>query len=103
VESELRCCQPFHKLFYWSNPKIWARKRWRSERKDASRLRPHQRRDTPDGRSKGAEEEVLKELRKVMNVKEAYVVYGVYDIVARVEAETMDKLKEVVTWKWTRS
>lgn len=38
-----------------------------------------------------------------MNVKEAYVVYGVYDIVARVEAETMDKLKEVVTWKWTRS
>jgi len=79
------------------------RTRWRSERKDASGLRPHQRRDTPCGRSKGAEEEVLKELRKVINVKEAYVVYGVYDIVARVEAETMDKLKEVVTWKWTRS
>jgi len=32
------------------------------------------------------------------HVKEAYQVYGVYDIVARVEAETMDKLKEVVTW-----
>ncbi|MEM2897159.1 MAG: Lrp/AsnC ligand binding domain-containing protein [Candidatus Bathyarchaeia archaeon] len=50
----------------------------------------------------GAEDEVLEELKKVENVKEAYVVYGVYDIVAKVEAETMDKLKEVVTWKIRR-
>jgi len=50
----------------------------------------------------GSEDEVLKELRKMDNVKEAYVVYGVYDIVAKVEAETMDKLKEVVTWKVRR-
>lgn len=50
----------------------------------------------------GSEDEVLKELRKMGNVKEAYVVYGVYDIVAKVEAETMDKLKEVVTWKVRR-
>jgi len=41
----------------------------------------------------GSEEEVATELRKLENVKEAYVVYGVYDIVARVEAETMDRLK----------
>lgn len=46
----------------------------------------------------GAEEEILEELRKVPNVKEAYVVYGVYDIVAKLEAETMDKLKDSVTW-----
>jgi len=44
----------------------------------------------------GAENEVLQELRKTKNVKEAYIVYGVYDIVAKVEAETMDKLKEMV-------
>jgi len=50
----------------------------------------------------GSEDEVLKELRKMDHVKEAYVVYGVYDIVAKVEAETMDKLKEVVTWKVRR-
>jgi DNA-binding Lrp family transcriptional regulator len=50
----------------------------------------------------GAEDEVLRELKKIENVKEAYVVYGVYDIVAKVEAETMDKLKEVVTWKIRR-
>jgi len=50
----------------------------------------------------GSEDEVLKELKKLANVKECYVVYGVYDIVAKVEAESMDKLKEVVTWKIRR-
>ena len=50
----------------------------------------------------GSEDEVLAELRKLGNVKESYVVYGVYDIVAKVEAESMDKLKEIVTWKIRR-
>ncbi|MHC1586518.1 MAG: Lrp/AsnC ligand binding domain-containing protein, partial [Candidatus Hecatellaceae archaeon] len=39
---------------------------------------------------------------KVKNVKEAYIVYGVYDIIAKVEAETMDKLKEIITWNIRR-
>jgi DNA-binding Lrp family transcriptional regulator len=51
----------------------------------------------------GAEAEVLQELRKIKNVKEAYVVYGVYDIVAKVEAESLDKLKEIVTGTIRRS
>jgi len=46
----------------------------------------------------GSESEVLKVLKKVNGVKEAYSVYGVYDIIAKVQAETMDKLKELVTW-----
>jgi DNA-binding Lrp family transcriptional regulator len=46
----------------------------------------------------GSEEEVLKELKKVEGVQEAYVVYGVYDVVAKIRANTMDKLKDVVTW-----
>ncbi len=50
----------------------------------------------------GSEDEVLKELRKLSNVKESYVVYGVYDVVAKVEADSMDKLKEIVTWKIRR-
>lgn len=50
----------------------------------------------------GAEEEILQELRKIPNVKEAYVVYGVYDIIAKVEAENMDKLKEIISWKIRR-
>jgi len=50
----------------------------------------------------GGEEEVLQEIKKVEGVQEAYTVYGVYDIVAKIEAETMDKLKEVVTWRIRR-
>lgn len=47
----------------------------------------------------GSEAEVLKELRKLSNVKEAYLVYGVYDIVAKVEADAMDNLKEIIASK----
>jgi len=46
----------------------------------------------------GSEEEVLKELNKVEGVVEAFVVYGVYDVVAKIRSDTMDKLKDVVTW-----
>jgi len=47
----------------------------------------------------GSEDEVLKGLGKIADVKEAHAVYGVYDIVAKVEAETMDKLREVIARK----
>ena len=50
----------------------------------------------------GSEEKVLKEIRKVPNVKECHRVYGVYDMIAKVEADSMDRLKEVVTWKIRR-
>ena len=50
----------------------------------------------------GGEQEVLQQLRSIPNVKESYMVYGVYDLVAKVEADTMDKLKEIVTWKVRR-
>lgn len=50
----------------------------------------------------GSEADVLRDLKKVEGVEEAYAVYGVYDIIARVKAETMDKLKEIVTWRVRR-
>jgi DNA-binding Lrp family transcriptional regulator len=46
----------------------------------------------------GAVDSVLESLRKMDFVKETYMVYGVYDIIATVKAETMDKLREIVTW-----
>ncbi len=46
----------------------------------------------------GSESEVLAALKKFDSVEEAYMVYGVYDVVAKVKANTMDKLKEIVTW-----
>ena len=50
----------------------------------------------------GSEAAVLKELRNVAGVDDSFAVYGVYDIVARVKADTMDKLKETVTWRIRR-
>ena len=50
----------------------------------------------------GSENEVLAALKKIEAVDEAYMVYGVYDVVAKVKADTMDRLKEIVTWNVRR-
>ncbi|QOR94622.1 Lrp/AsnC ligand binding domain-containing protein [Thermosphaera chiliense] len=45
----------------------------------------------------GAESKVLDELYKMPEVKEAYVVYGTYDVVVKIEAEALEKIREIVT------
>lgn len=50
----------------------------------------------------GEEENLLKQLRSIDHVKEAHYVYGVYDVIVKVEAENMEKLKEIVTFKIRR-
>ena len=45
----------------------------------------------------GSEKDVLKKLKEVPEVKEAYIVYGVYDIVAKVQIEDVDRLKDIIT------
>ncbi|MGF3522019.1 MAG: Lrp/AsnC family transcriptional regulator [Candidatus Bathyarchaeia archaeon] len=45
----------------------------------------------------GSEDEVLKGLRSVEGVEEAYFSYGVYDIIAKIRANSMEELKEMVT------
>jgi len=47
----------------------------------------------------GSEDSIVNELKKLEGVKEVYQVYGVYDIVAQVEANTMERVKETITWK----
>jgi DNA-binding Lrp family transcriptional regulator len=47
----------------------------------------------------GAEDQVLTAIRSLEGIEEAYVAYGVYDLVIRVKADSMEKLKEVVTHK----
>jgi DNA-binding Lrp family transcriptional regulator len=47
----------------------------------------------------GAEDKVLKQLRSISVVEEAFVSYGVYDLIVRIKADTMDELKEAVTHK----
>ena len=45
----------------------------------------------------GSEDEVLESLKKIDAVEEAYVTFGVYDLVAKVKADTMNKLREIVS------
>lgn len=50
----------------------------------------------------GAEKDVLKVVSKIPEVKEAYMVYGVYDIITVVDATTMQELKDVISLKIRR-
>jgi DNA-binding Lrp family transcriptional regulator len=43
--------------------------------------------------------EVLNKVKTIEGVEEAATVYGVYDIVAKVKTETMDRLKNIITYK----
>ncbi len=47
----------------------------------------------------GAEDEVLGQLKTIEGVEESFFSYGVYDIITKIHAETMDKLKDMVTRK----
>lgn len=47
----------------------------------------------------GSEDNVLKQLKSLGVVEEAYVSYGVYDLIVKIKADTMEELKEVVTRK----
>jgi DNA-binding Lrp family transcriptional regulator len=44
----------------------------------------------------GDEEKVYSELKNIEGVVEAHVVYGVYDMVVKVQAKDMDDLRSIV-------
>jgi DNA-binding Lrp family transcriptional regulator len=39
--------------------------------------------------------QLMKTLRKMKGVEEAFALYGVYDIIVRTKADTMDEIKEI--------
>jgi DNA-binding Lrp family transcriptional regulator len=45
----------------------------------------------------GYESEVMKELEKIPGVQAVYQLYGVYDIIIKIEAEDLIELKEIVS------
>ena len=47
----------------------------------------------------GAEEEIISGLKQIEQVKEVHGTFGAYDIIAKVQAESVDKLREAITWK----
>jgi DNA-binding Lrp family transcriptional regulator len=50
----------------------------------------------------GSEDEIIREIKKIPEAKEVAGVYGVYDIIAKIESDSMDKLREIITWKIRR-
>jgi len=46
----------------------------------------------------GSEEEIIKEINKLPETVEVSGVYGVYDIIAKIRSDSMDKLRETITW-----
>jgi len=50
----------------------------------------------------GKERETLEKLKEIPEVKEAYVVYGEYDLLLKVEAETLKALDDVIMGKIRR-
>ena len=47
----------------------------------------------------GSEDAIVRDLKNLEGVREVFQVYEVYDIIAKVESDTMDKVKEIITWK----
>jgi len=45
----------------------------------------------------GSEERLIEDIKKIEGVTQADRVYGVYDLIAQVEAESSDRLKQIVT------
>ena len=50
----------------------------------------------------GTEEEVMRSLEPIQEVREARIVYGFYDIIVRVETETMEEMKGLVNGRIRR-
>jgi DNA-binding Lrp family transcriptional regulator len=50
----------------------------------------------------GKENDILQELCKIAEVESALLVYGVYDLVANLQAETMEELEDAITLRIRR-
>ena len=46
----------------------------------------------------GSEENIIEELKHIDSVKEVHGTFGAYDIIAKVENQDKDNLREVITW-----
>ena len=45
----------------------------------------------------GEEDVVLKQTRKVNGVKEAHRVYGIYDMVVKIDSDLTEEMKKIIT------
>ena len=45
----------------------------------------------------GSEDKVLSDIKKTPGIQEVYVSYGVYDLLVKVAADSVDEMREIVT------
>ncbi len=50
----------------------------------------------------GSEENIIKEIRGIADVKEVKGIYGAYDIILTFESNSIEALKNTITWKIRR-
>ncbi|MDI1495155.1 MAG: AsnC family transcriptional regulator [Cenarchaeum symbiont of Oopsacas minuta] len=47
----------------------------------------------------GSEEPIINQLKGLTGVREVHGTFGAYDILAKIESDTVEKLRETITWK----
>lgn len=47
----------------------------------------------------GSEESVIAQLRSIEGVIEVHGTFGAYDILAKIESDRVEALREIITWK----
>ncbi|HJM45380.1 MAG TPA: Lrp/AsnC ligand binding domain-containing protein [Candidatus Nitrosopelagicus sp.] len=47
----------------------------------------------------GSEEQIISELKTFEDVEEVHGTFGAYDIIAKVSSESVEKIRETITWK----
>ena len=50
----------------------------------------------------GKEEQLMEDIKKTESVVSVYMVYGKYDLIAKIDAKSFEKVKETITWKIRR-
>ena len=46
----------------------------------------------------GHEPDIINELKKLPGINDVEGCYGVYDMIVKISSDSMDKLKETITW-----
>ena len=47
----------------------------------------------------GSEQKIIDQIKPIDGVKEVKGVFGAYDILAKIETASVERLREIITWK----
>ena len=47
----------------------------------------------------GSEESIIEQLKKLEQVKEAFETFGAHDIMAKLESDNLEKIRETISWQ----